>query len=125
MAGVAALVLGGLYVARTRLQRPAPVAVAVRLDAGECLRVVSPALRHAGCARAECHGAEGTTLRLAPTLARADDAVREYEALRVRAGVLVTRATDGHAGSVALAEGRCELAALRAWVAGRHARGCE
>ena len=77
---------------------------------------------------AQWHASE-SLIALCPRLLCVSASGAGYDTIDVdactRAGVLVARATDGHAGSVALAEGRCELEALRAWVAGRHTRGCE
>lgn len=123
----AVVALGGLWFARQRVARTR----ATSLDGAAYLRHIAPAFRSAGCATTQCHGRAGASLRLAPTLADAADAVREFHdvSARVRAGDLAgsalwRKASGGGGHPVALTQWSCEGAAVRAWIEGRATHGC-
>ena len=123
----AVVALGGLWFARQRVARTR----ATSLDGAAYLRHIAPAFRSAGCATAQCHGRAGASLHLAPTLADAADAVREFHdvSARVTAGDLAgsalwRKASGGGGHPVALTQWSCEGSAVRAWIEGRATHGC-
>ncbi len=124
----AAVALAGLWFARVRL----PQERARRsVDGAAYLRHVAPALRSAGCATAACHGRVGAPLHLAPTLADAAEAVREFHEAQTRVtpgdvatSALWQRAMGAEGHRPALAAGSCEAEVLRAWIEGRPTRSC-
>lgn len=121
---MAVALLGVLWFVRARITRTPPTAPSPpRLDGAVYLRDVAPAMRTAGCATEACHGGPARP-HLAPSLADAADAVREFHDMATAAPTLVATVT-GTRHARALTDGRCELAALRAWTLGQTVPRCQ
>lgn len=129
----AALLLGGLALARRWLLRPStpPPTPAAHLDAAACVRVVAPTLGAAGCGSDGCHGAPTASLSLRANPGTAGEVIASCEALaRLSApgdplrSRLYQRATTAHAGGAALDPSGCAAQQLARWIRGEAMARC-